>query len=83
MGKLNAKETFTGTSINVIGETVCPKLKYNKQTVQHIAHKIISDITPVASYIKVTHESDTSVKWETLQEIDSYRELRDTKTTIL
>ena len=69
------QELFESTSINVIGKNVCPDLRYNKRTLQQLIQQILLDITPVSSYIQVNELSDTSVKWESLIEVDSFRSL--------
>ena len=57
--KWDNREIFESTSINVIGQIVCPDLRYNERTVKKIAQRIISDITPVSSYIQVNKLLDT------------------------
>ena len=64
-------------SINEIGKIICPDLKYNERTVEKIVKRIITDITPVSKYIHINHVSDTSVQWDSLIEVDSFRSLKN------
>ena len=70
------KALFDSTTINVIGKIVCPELKYTERTIGKSTERIISDIPPVSSYIQINELSDTSVKWESLIEIDSFKSLK-------
>ena len=42
---------------------------------KQLTEQILLDITPVSIYIQVNELSDTSVKWEPLVEIDSFKSL--------
>ena len=64
------------TTLNVIGQIVCPKLKYIERTVANVIKRIVLGITPVSKYIQVTHILDTSVQWDSLIEVDSFRSLK-------
>ena len=55
-------------------------LRYNNRTVRHLTQRILLDITPVSSYIQVNESSDTSVKWELLIEVDSFRSLKEKRS---
>ena len=64
------------TALNVIGQIVCPERKYIERTVENVIKRIVLDITPVSTYIQVNHISDTSVQWESIVEVDSFRSLK-------
>ena len=64
------------TALNVIGQIVCPELKYIERTVENVIKRIVLDIPPVSKYIRITHISDTSVQWDSLIEVDSFRSMK-------
>ena len=70
------KDLFEFTTINVIGRIVCPELRYKERTIKNLAQRILSDITPVSSYIQVNELSDTSIRWESLVKVDSFKSLK-------
>ena len=72
----NEQNIMTKTARNYIGRIVCPELKYKEQTIENVVNRIVSDITPVSRYIQISHISDTSVIWESLIEVDSFRSLK-------
>ena len=72
----NDKHLMRSPSINEIGKIICPDLKYNERTVEKIVERITTDITPVSNYIHIRHVSDTSVQWDSLIEVDSFRSLK-------
>ena len=76
------KELFESKTINVIGRILCPELTYKERTVKNLAQRIISDITPLSSYIQVNEISDTSVKWETLVEVNSFKSVKVKRSKI-
>jgi len=78
--KWNEKSLFTVTSINTIGKIVCPELKYNERTVKQITNRIMSDITPLSAYLTISYCSDTSVKWDSIIEVGSYKSVKGHKS---
>ena len=78
--KWNEKSIFTVTSINTIGKIVCPELKYNERTVKQITNRIMSDITPLSAYLTISYCSDTSVKWDSIIEVGSFKSLKGNKS---
>ena len=74
--KWNDQHLLRCTAINVIGKIICPDLKYTERTIKQVILKIVSEITPVSRYIQVNHISDTSVQWESLVEVDSFKSMR-------
>jgi len=75
------KHLFNKTALNYIGKIICPELKYTARKVKTIVERIILDITPVSSYIKIRAITDNSVEWESLQEVDSLTSMNSrTKT---
>ena len=74
--KWNDQHFMRFTAINNIGIIVCPELKYIERTVENVIKRIVSDITPVSRYIQINHISDTSVQWESLIEVDSFKSLK-------
>ena len=73
------KHLMLSPSINDIGKIICPELKYKERTIIQIVKRITTDITPVANYIQVTHVSDTSVVWDSLIEVVSFKSLKKKK----
>ena len=59
---------------------VCPDRRYNKRTVNQLTQQILLDITPVSSYTQVNELSYTSVKWESLIEVDSFRSFKEKRS---
>ena len=72
----NDKHLMRKTALNVIGQIVCPELKYIERTVENVIKRIVLDITPVSKYIQVNNISDTPVQWESIVEVDSFRSLK-------
>ena len=75
----NDKYLLRSPSINNIGKIIFPELKYAEQTIQKIVQRIKSDILPVLQYMQENHVFDTSVVWESLIEVDSFRSLKSKK----
>ena len=71
--------TYSDPHLSIVSERLSVELKYAEQTIQKIVGHTKLNITSLAQYIQVNHVSDASVIWESLIEVDSFRNLKSKK----
>ena len=54
-------DLFNKISMNLITTVICPDIHYNQRTINIVVERCVRDITPIDTYISITHLSDKSV----------------------
>ena len=72
-----SKDHLKKTSMNSITTIIFHDLFYNQRTIKVVVEKCIKYITPILSYIDITHLSDKFVTWTSKIDINSFKSVRN------
>ena len=59
---------------------ICPDLNFNDRTIQTVVDHCRMKITPLTTYINITHLSDRSVTWSSNITVDSFNSVKNRRT---
>jgi len=73
-------DLFNKISMNSITTVICPDIHYNQRTIKIVVERCVRDITPIGTYISITHLSDKSVIWSSRIDVASFKSIRGRKS---
>ena len=62
--------------MNSVTSIIVPELTYKQRIIKAVVEKCINEISPIATYIEITHLSDKSVTWVPRADIDSFQSVK-------